>query len=297
MSTDYNAKYMPVNHLILDTEITVTPTPPALFPKEYLQSYAHSEVVQGGADPSYPTPPYTAVPDLVIDFNWPNGLKRVSGINIHFHNLTAGGTGTLQLYDSQNRTGVKIYDSGAVGMLQYKTLGELDWCIDDLVAIKEYDTGIGQNKFWYFGVKRARSGRITISNPTNTNGYILAGHIFLGEHFTTETNIQYDSIVTPTDTTTHTLRADGTTSATKGTQTVDLGFEYMGLTEQDINQILSKLVYVNYSHTAFFVDLFPLGDVLRNSLHSGVFFFSPPPPSAKTIHGNLNSTPMELRRS
>ena len=295
MSTDYNARYMPKNHF-LDAELIVTPTPPAMFPKEYLQSYAHSEVVQGGTDPSYPTPPYTAVPNLVVDGNFTGGFRRFSGINTQWSNLTADATVRYQIYDGQNQTGSIIYDSGAVGALQYKTFEELDWLIDGIIAIKDYGTSIGRNSFWYHDVTIGQSFKITYSNPTNENGYIEINNIYLGEWITTDINIQYGSQWGIVDTTTQSLRNDGTTSALKGTESDYISLEYAQMDRDDRTILNDKIVRSNGKHTAFWADVYPeeVGTAL-NQHHAGVFLLTNDP-SLGYEQGNLSSVSFELRR-
>jgi len=290
---DINARYMPENKF-LDATITITPATPAGFDKEDLKDYKHSYVVQGTYDAAYPTPPYTAVPDIAITGDWTT-FKRVSGINVKWSNLTAGATVRLQYWNEAGQTGTLIYDSGATEALQYKTFEELDWLIDNIVAIKEYGS-IGRNSFWYHDVQIALSFKITISNATNENGFIELNDVFLGEWMTTDTNVQYGSQWGIVDTSEQKLMDDGTTSSVAGIESDFMSLEYNSLSDDDRTVLNDKIIRPNGKHTPFWCDVYPneIG-TSKNQHHVGMFLLVNEP-SLGYETGNLTSVSFELRR-
>lgn len=69
---------------------------------------------------------------LEIDVEFASA-KRIGGVVLNHHNLRVGDRVRIELFDSTNLSS-NIYDSGWVDAIPAKTLGELDWGIDNLGA-------------------------------------------------------------------------------------------------------------------------------------------------------------------
>lgn len=293
MSTTQHARFMPQNDF-LNSTISITPTPPTGFDQEDLKIYDHSAVVQTTTDPSYPTPPYTAVPNMVITGDF-DGFKRMSAIAIEWSNLTVGAVARLKIWNEPSQAGTLVYDSGEISALRAKTLGEWLWCIDNAVEIYEYGSNIGRTSQWYFDTVLGQSFEITLSNPTNTNGFIEINNVFLGEYITTSRNFQYGQSWGIIDYTEQKIAQDGTLVAIAGIESDKLSLEYINLSIDDRILLNDRIVRPNGKHTAFWVDLFPEGNTTLRSHHLGIFHLTNEA-ELNLENGNLSTVTLELQR-
>lgn len=96
------------------------------------------------------------------------------------HNLEAGATWRVQLFSDPAWT-TQIYDSGTVAAFSYLTLDQLDWGFSRLGA--GAFTGYESTQFSrvFFNRCMGLSGRITLSNAGNSDGYLLASRLFGGD--------------------------------------------------------------------------------------------------------------------
>jgi hypothetical protein len=132
------------------------------------------------------------VSDLILNLNWGGSGKNISGIALIRHNLSSTATWRIQLYDAQNQTGNVLYDSGVISAIPVKSLGDLDWGVDPLGATV-FDGWDENNTFstkWFTQVT-ALSVRITVADPSNTDGYIQASRLFIGVASTPTINVKY----------------------------------------------------------------------------------------------------------
>ena len=119
--------------------------------------------------------------DLILELDWGGSGKNLSGIGLMRHNLQSTATWQIQIYDGVNQTGTLIYDSGVVSPIPPKSLGDLDWGVDPLGAsvFDGWDEGNAFSTIWFTQVT-GLSMRVTISDATNTDGYLQASRLFAG---------------------------------------------------------------------------------------------------------------------
>lgn len=109
---------------------------------------------------------------------WPQP-KILSGCALWRHNLSSAGTWRLQLYADAACATRPLYDSGDVVAWPAKALGDLVFGVDPLGATVFTGWGQAHSSLWFTPVV-AGSFRLTLTDPTNADGYIEAARLFLG---------------------------------------------------------------------------------------------------------------------
>lgn len=125
--------------------------------------------------------------DVVIngDLAYPVPL---SGLVLWRHNLSTEATVRFKVFDQLGQTGNVIYDSGVLPALFAKTLGELSWGRDPLGASAFTNWRLKYSSYW-FPAEDALSVQIIISDPTNSDGFLEVGRVYLGEYFEPTYNV------------------------------------------------------------------------------------------------------------
>lgn len=119
------------------------------------------------------------------------GASRVTtAITLWRHNLTAGATWRARLWSGENQTGDLLYDSGTVAPIQPKSLGDLEWGVDPLGASLFTGWKSSFSTLW-FGAVSARSWRVDLDDPDNTDGFIQATRLMIGSHISARYNFSY----------------------------------------------------------------------------------------------------------
>lgn len=256
--------------------------------------YRRNKLVLGTTDVSYPTPPYSSVPDLIIKFNNPV-LSYASGVAIIWKYLSAGATVRLELYDDINQTGNKVYDSGVLDVLRYRTFFELDWCVGNIIQTWDYKNDLSKVSYWTFDSTRHLSGQLTISNPTNETGYNAINSVFLGRVYTTNRNISWGSTWLKTDTSTNHIVQDGSNIVVKGTEGYTITIQYDNLSIEDRNLFKQQLIETNSIVKPFFCDIMPCADYYTQIQHRGLFRLAEPSPFTLS-QAFLSSVGFSLKR-
>ncbi len=112
--------------------------------------------------------------------------RWLSGLALYRHNLTATAKFRIELFDSDDQSGVPVFDSELVNALDAKSLSDLDWGIDELGATVFTGWGEAFTNFW-FELVAAKSFRITIEDPLNST--IDIARIYLGRYLEPSVNI------------------------------------------------------------------------------------------------------------
>lgn len=276
MSCNQNfAQYTATN--LLETSILTTETPlQEGFDINNIYNYRRNKVIIGDADSNFPNGPYTNVPDITINANWPS-FQKANNIAIFWNNYSGGSSNRLILYDGENQTGDIVYDSGVIEAMRYKTLFELDWLIDPLIATFDYsDQPLKKFSNWNFKLNDEdssflfASAKIVLSNPTNTDGFINIKNIFLGEYFTTENfNFSYGSNWTYNQNTNITLLEDGSNISSSGVDNYEINLPFDNLSLSDRTMLENNLVFTNGTKKPFLLNGFPNSD--NQNLSSGHF--------------------------
>lgn len=125
----------------------------------------------------------------VITFNCPE-LTLTSGLVLYRHFLSNLATWRLELFDEPDLGGGLVYDSGTLDCVPTKTLGDLDWLVDPLVA-SAFDTWPFKfSQLWFDGIWH-QSGRITITDAEPRDGVHEFDRIYLGRVFEPRFNFSY----------------------------------------------------------------------------------------------------------
>ena len=125
--------------------------------------------------------------DATIVFTLPDP-RVLSGLVLWRHNLTTAAKIRLELFDQENATGVKVYDSGLFDAIEAKTLGDLQWGLEPLGATTFSDWDLAYSVKW-FELTAAKSGRLTISDPSNPDGFLEVCRVYLGRALEPKFNV------------------------------------------------------------------------------------------------------------
>jgi hypothetical protein len=124
-----------------------------------------------------------------IEFDLP-GLTLASGLVIYRHFLSSVAKWRLELFEEAGQTGTKVFDSTLIDCVQTKTLGDLDWLVDPLVASTFDDWPYKFSQLWFDGVF-FQSGRLTIVDAEAANGVHEFDRIYLGTVLQPGVNFDY----------------------------------------------------------------------------------------------------------
>lgn len=130
----------------------------------------------------------TGLADQDVKFTW-SSSKKASGCALERHNLTSVATWRLRLYSDAAWTTL-VYDSGAVLACPPKALGDLEWGIEPLGANLFTGWDHAFSNMW-FAVTVYRSGKITLSDAANPDGFMQASRIALGRYLEPRWNFNW----------------------------------------------------------------------------------------------------------
>jgi len=155
---------------------TIVPT----LPISHSQKYGRSKTAAITPDSNHQS---------VITFNLAS-LSLVSGLVFYRHWLSVGATWRLELFDGIDQGGESVFDSGDIEMIPTKTLGELNWLTDNLVASAMDDWEYKFSQLW-FGPAFAFSGRLTITDADSQDGLHEFDRVYLGHVIQPQFNFNY----------------------------------------------------------------------------------------------------------
>lgn len=107
----------------------------------------------------------------------------ISACVIYRGNFTADATWRVKVYDTP-AMGTLLYDSGDSDLAASKTLDDLDWGVDPLGASLFDGWGYMFAALWFEQVIGSFV-RVTLSDSSNTDGYMEASRLFVGTYFET----------------------------------------------------------------------------------------------------------------
>lgn len=106
--------------------------------------------------------------------------RQISSVVIYRGNFTTAGLWRVKVYDTP-AMGSLLYDSGDSYLAPPKALGDLDWGVDPLGASLFDGWGYVFAALWFATVTGSFI-RITLSDPTNPDGYMEASRLFVGAY-------------------------------------------------------------------------------------------------------------------
>lgn len=131
--------------------------------------------------------------DIEILFNWGEPVF-LEAFTLWRHNLTSEAQIRVQLYNGPHQTGDLIFDSGNILADIPKNLGDLVWGKDPLGVSTYTHWETATRAIWFEETFVTVSGRLTVSNPSNPNGFLEVGRIYAGETFSPTINADLDHV-------------------------------------------------------------------------------------------------------
>lgn len=125
--------------------------------------------------------------DIEILFDWVEPVF-LEAFCLWRHNLTSEAQIRIQLYNGAGQTGDLVFDSGLFLADVPKNLGDLVWGKDPLGVSTYTNWETATRAIWFDETHVAVSGRLTVSNPGNPDGYLEVGRIYAGETFSPTIN-------------------------------------------------------------------------------------------------------------
>lgn len=185
-----------------------------------------------------------------------SGLKKISGLVMHRHNLSATSLWRVELFSGDKQDGEVLLDTGLVSVFELKLLGEIEFGIDDLVEAINNDWEVRYKPLWFEQVL-AWSFRITIEDPDNDIGYIDIARLYMGETIEPIVNFSLRSL-NQVNADEDTIRTRGaslhTVRKSKQYRLFSWRFERMTIEER---AILYDAVYQGTRMNDWFVSLYP----------------------------------------
>lgn len=162
-----------------DLALTDSPAMVATLPVGYLQDAGRSRTARSDGLPA----------TQYIRGDWSES-KTCSGFALWRHNLTGAATLRLKLWAGAGQTGTLLYDSGAVALGDINLWGEFTWGVDTWGGWLFQDWPVACAVHWFAAVS-ALSFELAIVDPANTDGYVEAGRIYLGQYFSPTKNFSF----------------------------------------------------------------------------------------------------------
>lgn len=198
------------------------------------------------------TPDETGV--SVIEFNLPE-LTLLSGFVLYRHWLSNGAKWRLELFDGLNCSGIQLFDSELIDAIPTKTLGELDWLVDPLVASAFDSWPFKFSQLWFSDVF-AFSGRLTLHDEYARDGIHEFDRIYMGVTFQPSVNFSWGGEFAWQTTATQKETAAGSVFAAKKPKTRQLAFSLDYIVESERPHLSAAFQDVGISED-WFISLYP----------------------------------------
>jgi len=112
----------------------------------------------------------------------------MSGVVLWRNNFSNSATWHIEIFSDEAMTTL-LYDSLVLPAVEQKTLGEIDWLIDPLVA-SVVDMKLRACDHWFDDIS-VQAMRITLVDPDNEHGFIDIGRIYAGRALQPRFNFSY----------------------------------------------------------------------------------------------------------
>lgn len=190
----------------------------------------------------------------VIEFDCPE-LTLTSGLVLYRHFLSNVSTWRVELFNEPGLRGDRVYDSGTQECVFTKSLGDLDWLVDRLVA-STFDSWPHKfSQMWFEGVFH-QSGRITIIDKEARDNVHEIDRIYLGRVFKPTFNFSYGHEHAWQSPDAAIRTAAGSQFASQRTLTRRLSFALDYLSDLE-RPHLSSAIQRAGMHQDFFISMFP----------------------------------------
>lgn len=166
-----------------EAALTVSPDMVATLPETNLQDSARARVARSVG---LPEPQY-------IRGDWV-AAQTCNGFALWRHNLSGAAEIRLRLWAEAGQAGTLLYDSGAVALGTILEWGDaapaMEWGVDYWGGWLFQTWGVACAMLWFDAVS-ALSFELQISDPGNSDGYVEASRIYLGEYFSPAYNFNF----------------------------------------------------------------------------------------------------------
>lgn len=189
-----------------------------------------------------------------IEFNLPE-LTLLSGFVLYRHWLSNSAKWRLELFDGLNCSGIQLFDSGLIDAIPTKTLGELDWLVDPLVA-SAFDTWPFKFSQLWFSDVFAFSGRMTLQDEYGRDGIHEFDRIYMGVTFQPSFNFSWGSEFAWQTTAKQKETAAGSVFAAAKPKTRQLAFSLDYILESERPHLSAAFQDVGISKD-WFISLYP----------------------------------------
>lgn len=159
--------------------ITATPAMVATLPVENVQTLSRAKVARTNGNPTF----------QVMDFEMP-ASELANALVLVGVNFTGSATFRLQAWNRSAMGGQKTVDTPFLLAIEVKSLGDLVWGVDPLGASLMDGWAYRYTLLWFQEAK-IQSFRVTISDPTNSDGYMELSRLMLGRYFSPAKNMAY----------------------------------------------------------------------------------------------------------
>jgi len=249
---------------------TVIPT----LPLSHSQTYGRSKTAAITPDANHQSQ---------INFNLEQ-LALVSGLVMYRHWFSVGATWRIELFDSENQTGNKVFDSLEQEMTPTKTLGELDWLTDNLVSSALDNWPYQFSQLWFEPVF-AFSGRLTLTDDNSRDGLHEFDRVYLGNTIQPEFNFDYGHQHIWTTTGTQKNTAGGSVYGVEKTASRQFSFNLSHIREEE-RPHFSEAIRKVLLDKDWFISMFPEQGGIKELEYAMACIFTSLPPISGNFHHN-----------
>ena len=222
----------------------------------------------------------------VVMFNLP-GLRLVNGLVFYRHWLSNGATWRVELFEGPDCSGNQLYDSQLQDAIPTKTLGELDWLVDPLVA-SAFDTWPFRFSQLWFGETFALSGRITLIDDASRDGILEFDRVYLGQAFQPSVNFSWGSEFAWQTTAQQKVTAAGSVFATNKPLSRQLAMSLDYVPESERPHLSAAFQQVGLTQD-WFISLYPQDGGTKEIEHAMAAKFTALPPLTNNYYNNYTA--------
>jgi hypothetical protein len=221
-------------------------------------------------------------------------MSLASGLVIYRHWLSNAGKWRVELFDGPNATGTKVYDSALLDAVATKSLGELDWLVDPLIA-SPFDAWPFKFSQHWFAPQFFRSGRLTISDADGRDGLHEFDRIYLGQVFEPTVNFSWGVGHQWQSTERQYVTAAGSVFANERIKTREIKFTLDHLSELERPHLSAAIRTVGLSKD-WFISLYPEAATVKEIEYAMSCKFTSLPGLTNT-HFNNYAAPFAVREA
>lgn len=203
----------------------------------------------------------TTIDEVVIEGKF-KGFQSINSLVINRHNFSAISKIKIEIFSGYQQDGQMLLNTGLINVYKLKTLGELDFGVDNLIEAVEDKWELKYFTLW-FDLMTAWSFRITIQDPHNVDGYLQFARVYASHAFVPEVNFTIGDELQP-DTDEKQNRIGKSLHATEGEIFRSMAFKLSRLPESDRAEFFENIYDVKKSKD-WFISMYPQqGDLLEH---------------------------------